>query len=100
MILLALGFNLKQFDNLIKSESLDSNDTRLLLVDNNGTKLSNSKSNTRKLDTFKGLQSIEKAKSGHVGSMAEVINGRNMSVSYAPIDIAQSKWILLSITPD
>ena len=98
--LLELGFNLKQFDNLIKSESLDLNDTRLLLVDNNGTKISNSKSNTSKLDTFKSLQSIEKAKSGHVGSMAEVINGRNMSVSYAPIDIAQSKWILLSITPD
>ncbi|MDF0681419.1 MAG: cache domain-containing protein [Candidatus Nitrosocosmicus sp.] len=98
--LLALGFNLEQFDNLIKSESLDLNNTRLVLVDNNGTEISDSESNTSKLETFKGLQSIEKAKSGQVGSMSELINGRNMSVSYAPIDIAQSKWILLSITPN
>ena len=98
--LLALGFNLKQFDNLIKSESLDLNDTRLLLMDNNGTEISDSEFNTSKLETFKGLQSIDKARSGPVGSIVEFINGRNISVSYAPIDIAQSKWILLSITPN
>ena len=98
--LLALGFNLKQFDNLIKSESLDLNDTRLLLMDNNGTEISDSEFNTSKLETFKGLQSIDKARSGPVGSIVEFINGRNISVSYAPIDITQSKWILLSITPN
>jgi len=98
--LLALGLNLKQFDNLIKSESLDLNDTRLLLVDNNGPEISDSESNKSKLETFKGLQSIEKAKSGQAGSIVEFINGRNMSVSYAPIDIAQSKWMLLSFTPN
>jgi len=98
--LLALGLNLKQFDNLIKSESLDLNDTRLLLVDNNGPEISDSESNKSKLETFKGLQSIEKAKSGQAESIVEFINGRNMSVSYAPIDIAQSNWMLLSFTPN
>ena len=98
--LLALGLNLKQFDNLIKSESLDLNDTGLLLVDNDGTEISDSESNKSKLETFKGLQSIEKAKSGQAESIVEFINGRNMSVSYAPIDIAQSNWMLLSFTPN
>lgn len=98
--ILALGLNLDQFDKLVKSESLGKNDTLILLVDNNGIKISDSGSNASKLEIFKEPQSLEKAKSGEIGCMVEAINGRNVSVSYAPIDIVQSKWILLSIIPN
>lgn len=97
---LALGLNLSQFYELIISESPNQIDSRLILVDNYGTKIADSKSSaTSNLESFEDLRSLEKAKSGEVGSMVKVIEGKDMTVSYAPINFAQSKWILLSVTP-
>lgn len=97
---LALGLNLSQFDELLKAESVGKNNTRLLLLDNNGTKIADSQSsNTSKLESFKDLQSFEKAKNGEVGSVVESIDGKNMTISYTPLSFAQSKWILISTTP-
>jgi hypothetical protein len=98
--MLALGLNFTHFNEKIKSESLNNNDTRILLVDNNGTEISDSASNKNISESFDGLQSFKNAKEGELGSMIENINGRNMTISYAPIDFAQTKWILLSISPN
>jgi hypothetical protein len=95
---LALGLNLSQFDELLRSELVGKNDIRLLLLDNNGTKISDSDSNMVKLESFKHLQSFENARDGKIGSMVEDIDRKNMRTSYAPVNFAQSKWILLSMS--
>lgn len=94
---LALGLDLKQFDELLKSESAGKNETRLLILDGNGTKISDSQSNATGLESFKHLQSFENANNGELGSIIEGIDGKNMTIAYAPLKFAQSKWILLSI---
>jgi hypothetical protein len=98
--MLALGLNFTHFNEILKSKSIDNNDTRLLLVDNNGTEISDSTSNHNVSESFDGLQSFKNAKDGELGSMMENINGRNMTISYAPVDFAQTKWILFSLSPN
>jgi Cache domain len=98
--MLALGLNFTHFNEMIKSESSGNNDTRTLLVDNNGTEIADSISNNNKSESFNGLQSFKNAKDGELGSVMENINGNNMTISYAPIDFAQTKWILISISPN
>ncbi|HYG00369.1 MAG TPA: cache domain-containing protein [Candidatus Saccharimonadales bacterium] len=95
---LALGLNLNQFNELLKSELVGKNDTRLLLLDNNGTKVSDSQSNMVELKSFKYLQSFQNARDGKTGSIVESVDGKNMTISYAPVNFAQSKWILLSMS--
>ena len=97
--MLALGLNFTHFNEMIKSKP-DNNDTRILLLDNNGTEISDSASNHNTSESFDGLQSFKNAKDGELGSMIENIYGRNMTISYAPVDFAQTKWILLSISPN
>lgn len=96
--MLALGLNFTHFNEMIKS--IDNNDTRILLLDNNGIEISDSASNNNISESFDGLQSFKNAKGGELGLIMENINGRNMTISYAPIDFAQTKWILLSISPN
>lgn len=97
--MLALGLNLNQFDDLLKSESTFGTDTQIILLDNNGTKISDSSSNLAQLESYNHLQSFKNAREGKIGSIVENVNGKNMTTSYTPIDFAQSKWILLSTTP-
>jgi hypothetical protein len=100
MGMVALGLNFTQFNELVKLQSLNNNDIRILLVDNNGTEIADSTSNINKSESFNKLQSFKNAKDGELGSITENIDGRNMTISYAPVDFAQTKWILLTISPD
>jgi hypothetical protein len=95
--MLALGLNFTHFNDIIKSNS-DNNNSRILLLDSNGTEISDSPSNNKITESLDGLQSFKNAKGGEVGSMMENIDGKNMTISYTPIDFAQTKWILLSIS--
>jgi hypothetical protein len=97
--MLALGLNFTHFNEMIKSKS-DNNNTRILLLDNNGTEIADSVSNNNISESFDGLQSFKNAREGELGSIAENIDDKNMTISYAPINFAQTKWILLSISPD
>lgn len=94
---LALGLNLSQFNELLKTESVGKNNIRLLLLDNNGTKISDSQPTIIGQDSFNDLQSFKNAKNGKLGSIVENVDGKNMTISYAPLNFAQTKWILLSI---
>jgi hypothetical protein len=94
---LALGLNLSQFNELLKTESVGKNNIRLLLLDNNGTKISDSQPTIIEQDSFNDLQSFKNAKNGKLGSIVENVDGKNMTISYAPLNFAQTKWILLSI---
>jgi hypothetical protein len=94
-----LGLNFSYFKDLIKStmQTEDSN-KRVVLVDNNGTKIADSLSDNNNMIIFKNLQSFQKAKNGESGLLIEDVNGKNKSISYAPIKFAQTDWIILLLT--
>lgn len=50
-----------------------------------------------KLESFNDLQSFEKTKYGHLGSIVEFVCRKNMIISHAPLNFAQTKYILLWI---
>ena len=95
-----MGINYKHLDELIDSAvSLTKNDTRIVLVDNNGTKIGDSSSDDISMESFSNLQGFRNAKNGESGVIVEKIAGRESMVLYSPLDFAQTKWIVLSITP-
>jgi hypothetical protein len=97
---LVMGINHKYLDELIDSAvSLTKNDTRIVLVDNNGTKIGDSSSDENSMESFSSLHSFKNAKNGESGAIVEKIAGRESTISYSPIDFAQTKWIVLSISP-
>lgn len=98
-----LTLNFSYFNDLLKSEiqTEGANDTvstnRVVIVDSNGTKIAESSSINNDVTEFKNLQSFQNAKAGITGSIIETMGDNDLKISYAPIDFAQSKWILLSM---
>lgn len=98
-----LTLNFSYFNDLLKSEiqTEGANDTvstnRVVIVDSNGTKIAESSSINNDITEFKNLQSFQNAKAGITGSIIETMGDNDLTISYAPIDFAQSKWILLSM---
>jgi hypothetical protein len=99
-----LTLNFSYFNDLLKSEipTEGANDTvstnRVVIVDSNGTKIAESSSINNDITEFKDLQSFQNAKAGITGSIIETMGDNDLTISYAPIDFAQSKWILLSMS--
>ena len=97
---LVMGINHKYLDELIDSSiSLTKNDTRIVLVDNNGTKIGDSSSDENSMESFSGLQGFRNAKNGESSAIVEKVAGRESMIIYSPLDFAQTKWIVLSISP-
>ena len=100
-----LTLNFSYFDNLLKSAILTEgmngtvSTNRVVIVDSNGTKIAESSSINNDSKEFRDLQSFQNAKVGRTGSINEAMGNNNLTISYAPIDFAQSKWILLSMSP-
>lgn len=94
-----LGLNFTYFNDLIKSTvSTEGGNKRAVIVDNNGTEISDSSSDNNIMESFKKLQSFQNARNGESGLVIEEVNGKNMSVSYAPIKFAQTNWIVLLLS--
>jgi hypothetical protein len=99
-----LTLNFSYFNDWLKSEipTEGVNDTvsnkRVVIVDSNGTKIADSSSIDNDSIDFKDLQSFQNAKVGRTGFIIEAMGDNNLTISYAPIDFAQSKWILLSMS--
>ena len=97
---LVMGINHKYLDELIDSAvSLTKNDTRIVLVDNNGTKIGDSSSDENSMESFGSLQGFRNAKNGESGAIVEKVAGRESMIVYSPLDFAQTKWVVLSISP-
>jgi hypothetical protein len=94
-----LGLNFTYFNDLIKSTvSTDDRNKRAVIVDNNGTEIADSLSDNNTMESFKKLQSFQKARNGESGILTEEVDGKNMYVSYAPIKFAQTNWIVLLLS--
>ena len=91
-----LGLNFSYFNDMIKSTMpTEEGDKRMAIVDNNGTVIADSIFNNNSMESFKNLQSFQNAKNGETGLLTEIVNGKNMSISYTPIKFAQTNWIAL-----
>ena len=91
-----LGLNFSYFNDMIKSTMpTEDGDKRMAIVDNNGTVIADSSSDNNNMESFKNLQSFQNAKNGETGLLTEIVNGKNMSISYTPIKFAQTNWIAL-----
>src|SRR6478609_5453904 len=91
-----LGLNLTYFNDLVKiSMSKEEDNKRMIIVDNNGTKIADSLSDNNKMQTFQEFQSFQNAKNGKSGLLTEKVNGKDTFISYAPIKFAQTNWIIL-----
>lgn len=91
-----LGLNFSYFNEMIKSRlPTGDGDKRLVIVDNNGTEIADSSFDNNNMESFENLQSFQNAKNGETGVLTEIVNGKNMSISYTPIKFAQTNWIAL-----
>ena len=91
-----LGLNFSYFNEMIKSTlPTGDGDKRLVIVDNNGTEIADSSFDNNNMESFENLQSFQNAKNGETGVLTEIVNGKNMSISYTPIKFAQTNWIAL-----
>jgi hypothetical protein len=72
---------------------------RMAIVDNNGTVIAVSSFDNKYMESFKNLQSFQNAKNGETGLLTEIVNGKNMSISYTPIKFAQTNWIAFLFHP-
>lgn len=97
---MVLGVNLTYFDGILNSIlPPDNNNTRIMILDNNGGKIADSKQHKKTIESFDNLQSFKEAKLGISGVKEEKIQNNNMSIFYLPIKFAQSSWIILVMTP-
>jgi Cache domain len=91
-----LGLNFSYFKEMIKSTMpTEDVDKRMVIVDNNGTKIADSSFDNNNMESFKKLQSFQNAKNGETGLLTEKVNGKNMSISYTSIKFAQTNWIAI-----
>jgi hypothetical protein len=72
-----------------------SGNMRMIIIDNNGIEIADSLSDNNKMQSFIELQIFQNAKNGKTGVLTEKVNGKNTSISSAPIKFAQTDWIVL-----
>lgn len=83
-------------------QSYDLSDTqRIVYVDSNGTKISDSDENLamNSNETFSHLRSLQNAIDGESASIIEEVGGKMMQVSYASVNALQKMWVVLVLQP-
>lgn len=93
--------DLNSIQRSIKSLNLGNND-RIVIVDHNGTAIVDSyniSKNDQKLKSFAHLESIKSALNGNAGSNIETFNGTKFFVSYQPVKVISSTWVILFMQP-
>jgi hypothetical protein len=92
------GLNLAVFNKLLQSLNLTNNE-HIVFVDHYGQKIADSDKNQalNSNQSFANFQSFKNAVAGEAGSIAEVINGTKVLVSYHPVNAIQTKWAILDI---
>jgi hypothetical protein len=92
------GLNLAVFNKSLQSLNLTNNE-HIVFVDHYGQKIADSDKNQalNSNQSFANFQSFKNAVAGEAGSIAEVINGTKVLVSYHPVNAIQTKWAILDI---
>jgi hypothetical protein len=87
----------------IEEELRQLGGSRIILADHNGIEVADSARNPSEerldLRSFSDLQSVKQALSGKAGSLVETIDGKSMSVHYAPVSAYPHTWAVISAEP-
>ena len=83
---------------MLQSLNLTNNE-HIVFVDHYGQKIADSDKNQalHSNQSVANFQSFKNAVAGEAGSIAEVINGTKVLVSYHPVNAIQTKWAILDI---
>lgn len=93
------------FDTLnedLQSINLASSDgyTRVVYVGHNGQKIADSDANKSTIpESFANLTSFRNAINGQSGSALDIIDNKNMSVTYVPVKVFQNTFVVLLMQP-
>lgn len=82
---------------------MQNDDRRVIFVDHNGTEIADSarepSTKRTELRSFADLQGVKAALAGKSGSLSESVDGKNMLVSYAPLNANPHTWAAVVMTP-
>ncbi len=78
-------------------------DSRIIFADHNGIEIADSAHDPSQaraeLRSFSGLQSVQQALAGNTGSLVETIDGKSMTVHYAPVKAYPHTWAVILAEP-
>lgn len=78
-------------------------DSRIIFADHNGIEIADSAHDPSQaraeLRSFSGLQSVQQALAGNAGSLVETIDGKSMTVHYAPVKAYPHTWAVILAEP-
>ena len=81
---------------------MQNDDKRVVFVDQNGTEIADSARNPStkrtELRSFADLQGVKAALAGKSGSLTENVDGKDMLVSYAPLNAHPYTWAAVVMT--
>lgn len=80
-------------------EEFSSDQSRILLVDHNGTQVADTGMPTTELRSFANLQSVKNALAGQAGTIVEQVDGVEMSASFAPVKTHPHTWAIVFLQP-
>ena len=97
-----IDFNIlnKELQSLnITSSSSDGNNTRIVFVDSNGQKITDSDINKSKTQSFATLNSFKNAINGQSGSIIDTVDNTKTLVTYQPVKAFHNVWVVLLMQP-
>jgi hypothetical protein len=92
----------KEFETLNVTSSLygGNNNTRVVYVDSNGQKVTDSDINKSTTpESFANLSSFKDATNGQAGSTIDTANNTKMLVAYQPVKVFNNTWAVLLMRP-
>ena len=98
----SIDFNIlnKELQSLnITSSSSDGNNTRIVFVDSNGQKITDSDINKSKTQSFATLNSFKNAINGQSGSIIDTVDNTKTLVTYQPVKAFHNVWVVLLMQP-
>lgn len=92
--------SLEEVENVLKDRVIGG---RVIFVDHNGLEVADSAKDSdlprTELQSFSDLQAVKEALEGRSGSLVEQVDGNNMKIYYAPMNIYPHTWAAVMITP-
>lgn len=77
--------------------------SRIIFVDHNGTEIADTardpEEERTELRSFSDLSSVKQALAGNTGSLVETVDGKSMTVHYAPVSAQPHTWAVISAEP-
>ena len=87
--------------NITNNNDNNATKLRIIFADQNGKKIADSDkmSSNNQNETFASLKSFKNAETGKTGSLLEQFNGTKMLITYKPVKLNSTNWVILLMRP-